>query len=91
MDMNMGNLKSGATYIYERDGHKVYAREFGATERQLVGYDYDGTGAELEKGLERLHEDRLWAEIRRAAKDNPALQDAMERVKVIYELSKTDE
>lgn len=91
MDMNMGSLKPGATYIYERDGHKVYAREFGSTERKIIGYDYDGTGAELEKGLERLHEDRLWADIRRAAKDNPTLQDALDRVKVIYELSKANE
>ena len=87
----MGNLKLGTTYIYERDGHKVYSRAFGSTERQLVGYDYDGTGAELEKGLERLHEDRLWAEIRRSARTNPTLQDALDRVKVLYELSKKDE
>lgn len=86
----MGILKPGATYIYERDGHKVYAREFGSTERKIVGYDYDGTGAELEKGLERLHEDRLWGEIRLAAKINPAIQEALDRVKIIYELSKDE-
>ena len=26
----MGNLKPGATYVYERDGKTVYAREVGA-------------------------------------------------------------
>lgn len=84
----MGTLKPNTKYIYERDGNKVYAREFGATERRLVGYDYDGTGANLESGLERLHEDRLWTEIRRAAQTNPALEYALEQVKVIYRISK---
>lgn len=84
----MGTLKPGATYIYERADGIVYAREFGSTERKIVGYDYDGTGAELEKGLERLHEDRLWSEIRRVARTNPALQEALDRVKILYELSK---
>jgi len=39
----MGKLKPGATYVYERDGRQVYAREFGAdpSTRKLIGYDYD--------------------------------------------------
>ena len=84
-----------ATFYYIADDRvdfreliKVYAREFGNTHRHLVGYDYDGTGAELDKGLERLHEDRLWAEIRTAAKTNSTLRDAIDRVRVLYELSK---
>ena len=38
----MGNLKPGATYIYERSGGVTYAREFGAdpSTRKVVGYDY---------------------------------------------------
>ena len=36
----MGTLKPGATYIYEREHGRVYAREFGSTERQLVGYEH---------------------------------------------------
>ena len=37
----MGQLKPGATYIYERAGGVIYAREFGKTEREVVGYHYD--------------------------------------------------
>ena len=86
----MGNLKPGATLIYERDGKNVYAREVGSRNRTLIGYDYDGS-TDLHNGLDRIKEDRLWSEILVAAKTNPALQDALDRVKVLYELSKKDE
>jgi hypothetical protein len=39
MDMSMGTLKPGATYIYERNGGTIYARESGSTDRHIVGYD----------------------------------------------------
>ena len=43
MVTSMGTLKPGATYIYERNGNEVYARESGAdpSTRQLMGYAYD--------------------------------------------------
>lgn len=89
----MGRLKPGATYIYERDGSKVYAREMNAHpgDRILIGYDYDGSGKELEHGLEKYKEDHLWSAIRKEAESNPALQDALERVKIVYELSRKDD
>jgi len=38
----MGNLKPGATYVYEKAGGVTYAREMGAPPetRHVVGYDY---------------------------------------------------
>jgi hypothetical protein len=38
----MGNLKPGATYVYEKANGVTYAREMGAPPetRQVVGYDY---------------------------------------------------
>lgn len=87
----MGTLKPGATYIYERHDGIVYAREFGADpkDRFVVGYesakDYDTVQA-----LNGIKEDRLWSEIRRAALANPVLQEALDRVKVLYELSKDE-
>jgi hypothetical protein len=33
---------------------------------------------------------KLWGNIHRAAKTNPLLQDALDRAKIIYELSKKD-
>jgi hypothetical protein len=85
----MGTLTPGATLIYERDGKKVYAREVGSQDRTLIGYDYDGS-MDLRNGLDRIKEDRLWNEILVAAKTNPTLQEAIDRVKVLYELSKDE-
>jgi hypothetical protein len=92
----MGSLKPDTKYIYERAEGIVYAREFGAdpSTRQVVGYesgtDYDPvSGHKIDH--RRLVEDKLWGNIRRAAETNPTLQDALERVIVIYNLSKSDE
>ena len=100
----MGQLKPGARYIYEHTGNEVYAREFGAdpADRVLVGYDYDPiTGHKMPDASaqsadgktlhDRILEDKMWGEIRRAAQTNPTLQDALERAIVIYKLSKLDE
>jgi ribosomal protein S3AE len=38
--------------------------------------------------VQRVLEDKLWGEIRRAAKTNKPLQDALERAIIIYQLSK---
>ncbi len=87
----MGSLKPGATYIYERDGNEVYAREFGQTERKLIGYDYKEKIDIEYKGRplhEQILEDKMWGEIRREARTNPALQKALDRAIMIYRLSK---
>jgi hypothetical protein len=38
--------------------------------------------------INEIRESQLWGDIHRAALTNPALQEALERVKVIYYLSK---
>ena len=77
----MGNLKPDATYIYEKTDGITYAREFGAphNERLEIGRDY-----------QRFLKDelRLWEEIVRAGRTNQALQEALNRVKILYHLSK---
>jgi hypothetical protein len=77
----MGSLKPDATYIYEKADGITYAREFGAphNERFEIGRDY-----------ERFLKDelRLWEEIVRAGRSNQALQEALDRVKILYHLSK---
>ena len=87
----MGSLKPGATLIYERVGDEVYAREFGATDRTLIGYDqkYDPRTQDGRPLREHLLEDKLWGDIRRAARTNSTLQDALDRAIMIYNLSKT--
>jgi len=92
--LRMGSLKPGATYIYERNGEEVYAREFGETDRKLIGYKYEmevkpdprtDDGRPL---IEHIREDKLWGAIRREAKTNSALHEALERAILIYHLSK---
>ena len=101
----MGTLKPGATYIYERANGVVYARESGAdpSTRVVIGYDYDpitgqkiphqwDSGTTIIRPLhDQIQEDKLWGEIRRTAKTNPTLQDALEHAIMIYKLTKTDE
>jgi hypothetical protein len=90
----MGSLTPGATYIYERNGDEVYAREIGQIERKLIGYQYemgDKPDPRTNDGRplhEHMKEDKLWGNIRRAAKTNSALQEALERAIIIYHLSK---
>ena len=61
-------------------GRTIYSREFGGYTR------------EVESGslIDDLRDQKLWGDIRRAAKTNPLLQEALDRVKVIYELSRKD-
>jgi len=77
----MGSLKPGATYIYEKADGITYAREFGSppNERFEIGRDY-----------QRFLKDelRLWEEIVQAGRTNQALQEALNRVKILYHLSK---
>jgi hypothetical protein len=87
----MGQLKPGVTYIYERNGDTVFRREFGAdlSTRQVMGYDYrTSDGRPLH---DHLMDSKMWGEIRRAAKTNPTLQDAVDRVIMIYQLTKQHE
>ena len=88
----MGTLTPGATYIYERNGEEIYAREAGKTDRTLIGYQYENKvdprthdGRPL---YEHIKEDQLWGEIRRAARTNEALQSVLNRAIIVYHLSK---
>ncbi len=86
----MSTLKPGATYIYERNGDEIYARETGKTERVLVGYEHtpDPRTSDGRPLRDHILEDKMWGEIRRMAPTNPALQKALDRAIMIYRLSK---
>jgi heme oxygenase len=83
----MGTLKPGATYIYEHADGITYAREFGAPHNQRFEI---GRTLERQSLTDSIKEDKLWGDIRRAARSNQVLQDALDRVKIIYELRKND-
>jgi rhamnogalacturonyl hydrolase YesR len=85
----MGSLVPGTPYIYERVGDTVFRREAGSLEREVVGYDHrTSDGRPLHQ---RILEDKMWGDIRRAACTNPTLQDALDRAIMIYNLSRTNE
>ena len=98
----MGTLKPGATYIYERVGNEVYAREAGSdpNTRQLIGYGYDPvSGHEIDYDkrtsdgrplVDHIRDDKMWADIRRMARTNPTLQSELERVIILYHLIKEE-
>jgi hypothetical protein len=83
----MGNLKPGATLIYERADGIIYAREVGADPctRQIVGY-------ESSRDYDSVRRDKInWHDLLESSKTNTALSDAVDRVIMLYELSKTHE
>jgi hypothetical protein len=84
----MNKLKPGATYIYESPdgGQTVYAREFNSLEKILVGRSYM-----IEFEEQQQKEDSLWRAIRAASADNSALQDAMDHVIMIYNLTNAND
>lgn len=83
----MGSLTPGATYIYERVEGVVYAREFGKTERHVIGYQYDPYMENLSLDYEL---ETVWKDVIKESRTNPSLQQALDRVKIIYHLSKED-
>lgn len=81
----MGQLKPGATYIYEKEGTVTFATDTETGERKPIGWDHRTTdGRPL---LDHMRESAMWGEIHRMAKTNPALQHAIDRVIMIYKLS----
>jgi hypothetical protein len=81
----MSQLEPGATYIYERADGVTYARKLGADPESRIAIGWD---SQVQEDIDRFRKDVLWTNILREAEHNPALQDALERAKVIYELSK---
>jgi hypothetical protein len=83
---NVGRLEPGATYIYEQIDGKIYGRKLGGTERILVGEKFPPLGTIRER---KLREE--WLPILEAAEHNPALQDALDRVRIVYALTKEEQ
>jgi hypothetical protein len=81
----MGKLTPSATYIYERNGEEIYAREVGKLERTMIGKYIDPFNENITINYEL---ENTWKDILRESRTNPALQEALERVKILYHLSK---
>lgn len=81
----MSQLIPGEAYVYEREGGQVYARRVGTLDRVLIGEDF----------LEDIQARRTalakeWEPIVLAAEQNPALQEAIDRVKILYALTQEE-
>lgn len=89
----MGTLKPGATYIYERVDNTVYAREAGSdpSTRKVIGQTLESNNDSFYKNIaDNYFFETEWRPILKEAEQNPALQEAIERVKILYHLSKKD-
>ena len=79
----MGNLKPGATYVYESPdgGETTYTREMGSPpeSRVMIGQSWLAK-EQIEK--------RMWNDIYPNRNLNPALTEAVEKCIIIYKLSK---
>lgn len=74
-------------YIFESPdgGETVYRRKLGQTERELHSVTDNKKQQEL-----RQTQWMIWRNILQAAEHNPALQEALDRARVIYELGRND-
>ena len=79
----MGSLTPGATYIYERVAGTIFAREFGKTERKVVGYttDFNAEFAMYKSEINRV--------LTMCEKD-PAMKELLDQLFVLYSLKKVD-
>ncbi len=86
---NVGRLEPGETYIYEKADGITYARKLGDPPgtRFEIGRDY-AVGTMFGMPVSKIAN---MVDMMNAANDIPALQDALERAKVIYELSKKEQ
>ena len=82
----MGQLKPGATYIYESPdgGETTYARKLGAPleSRVMIGQSWQA---------KELVEQRMWNDIYPKRNINPALTEAVEKCIIIYKLSEEND
>ena len=80
----MGSLTPGATYIYERVAGTIFAREFGSTDRKVVGYatdlshDFAMYKSQINQVLTMCEQD-------------PAMKELLDQLFVLYNLKKTSE
>lgn len=79
----MGTLTPGATYVYERADGRIYAREFGSTERKLIGYD-----SEVQEYKERRFYMNQMNDVLTMCERHPDMKDLLEKLFVLYNLKK---
>lgn len=77
----MGQLTPGVTYIYERVAGSIFAREFGKTERRLVGYTTD-FNPEIEVYRSEINN------VLQMCEKDPAMRELLDKLFVMYNLKR---
>lgn len=80
----MSTLEPGATYIYEREDNRIYARKFGQTRRQLVGWTDNNSPVMREYRSEINH-------VLQMCEHDPAMRELLDQLFVLYNLKKNNE
>ena len=88
MATSMGSLKPDVPLIYERVGPVVYAREFGSTERYVVGYEVNQENNIL--GIPQSRVARILA-IQQMAEADPGMRELWDQLEILYNLKNTNE
>ena len=80
----MGTLTPGTTYIYESVAGTIFAREFGKTERRVVGYTTD-VSSEFAMYRSEINQVLLMCE------QHEDMRELLDKLFVLYNLRKTHE
>lgn len=78
----MGSLDPGANYVYERVDDRIYARKYGETQRQLVGWTSSAQSLAMRQYLSEINEVLTMCE------RDPAMRELLEQLFVLYNLKK---
>lgn len=81
----MGSLRPGATYSYESVEGTTVATDVETGEKIVVGYNHDPFYKDLANGY---FVETFWKDVLKEAEFNIPLREAIERVKMLYYLSK---
>ena len=79
----MGTLTPGATYIYERADGKIWAREFGSSQRKLIGYD-----SQVQEYKERRFYMNQMNDVLTMCEQHEDMKNLLEKLFVLYNLRK---
>lgn len=83
--VNMGQLKLGATYVYDQVDNRIYVRELGHSTRQLVGWStVKGGLAWREYSSEINH-------VLQMCETDTAMREMLDQLFVLYNLKKPNE
>lgn len=79
----MGSLDPGASYVYERVDDRIYARKFGETKRQLVGWTDSPTSLAVREYASEINQ------VLKMCETDSAMRELLDQLFVLYNLKRT--